>query len=648
MNKMFANYFQLREETGGKPSESPMTTSRIKLQKKEGSKEFTPFTINKTTHPNLRILIKAFSDSDKVGVGYTTIDKSKGEVEPNLKKKTLYLTGGAVRDHLKGKTPRNYDLVTDATPSEIRMILTQPESGFTETKPREGDFGDDERYAKSPAAGRKNKAFYASRWDKQGKELEITVEINGEQFNVATLSKSSKSRRVSPDRGESASSVEEDSANRDFTINSLYIPLTTGDGDNSDLIDPHGGAHHLKSGEVKSVGDNLEARMSEDPSTAMRYMKTVTRFGDPDKISDKDKQSISRHKDMTDVPKDHIRKEFLSGLESPDSDPRKYMKAMQSTGLLNTIFPDVEFDPEEMPQDFKGDRWLSPAWVLRKNDPEDVKKMLLGGGWSKQEASDIAYLVKLYTWGAKNKFDSKDFYDMKQTHSGLTKSKIREWMQMAKANGPEVDSFLNHDDKDLTPYTSGQDGRRSVNPEFSNVLGRSPQGHEFESIKRNLSTKRWKDSLNKLKSEPQTSEENPVIGQNPAMAEPKTESQKIKGESLDSSCYEYIRHPVTRRLQQRVEQDDAISKLNSRTVRQIKQGEKELKKVSSKMESRNIIPLKGHPYHSKSDAELHYIRKDAHEAAQAMKGHDPKAESKYLDQINDAETVLHYRKTSNS
>lgn len=513
MKKLFNKYFQLREETGAKPSEgggsggsgpagsNGSITSRIKLQKRPDSKEFAPFTVNKTTHPNLRLLIKAFADSQNVGVGYTTIEKNKGEVEPQLKKKSLYLTGGAVRDHLKGKTPRNYDIVTDATPSEMRMVLTQPESGFTETKPREGDYASDERYAKLPAPGTKNKIFYASRWDKQGKELEITAEINGEQFALATLSKSPKSRRIQPDKGESASSVEEDSSNRDFTINSLYIPLTTADGDNSELIDPHGGAHHLKSGEVKAVGDDLEPRMKEDPSTALRYMKTVSRYGDPEKIPEKYKQSIARHKDMADVPKDHIRKEFLSGLEHPDSDPRKYMKAFQSTGLLNSVFPNVDFDPEEMPEDFRGDRWLATAWVLRNNDPEDVKKMLVGGGWSKQEASDIAYLVKMYSWGAKNKFDPKDFYDMKSSHTGLTKAKIREWMQMAKAHGPEVDSFLNHDDKDLTPYSQGEDGKRTVNPAYTKYLGRTPQGSEFDSVKRNLSTQRWKDSLSKAKQE---------------------------------------------------------------------------------------------------------------------------------------------------
>ncbi len=58
------------------------------------------------------------------------------------------------------------------------------------------------------------------------------------------------------------------------------------------------------------------------------------------------------------------------------------------------------------------------------------------------------------------------------------------------------------------------------------------------------------------------------------------------------------------------------------------------------------MPLKGHPYHKKTEAELKYIIKDAGEAAMAMKGHNDAAEAKYLDQVNDAATVLHYRKRS--
>jgi hypothetical protein len=57
-------------------------------------------------------------------------------------------------------------------------------------------------------------------------------------------------------------------------------------------------------------------------------------------------------------------------------------------------------------------------------------------------------------------------------------------------------------------------------------------------------------------------------------------------------------------------------------------------------------PLEGHEYHRKSDAELLYIGKDAHKAAEAMKGHNEKAEAKYLDQANDAATVRYFRKRS--
>jgi hypothetical protein len=58
-------------------------------------------------------------------------------------------------------------------------------------------------------------------------------------------------------------------------------------------------------------------------------------------------------------------------------------------------------------------------------------------------------------------------------------------------------------------------------------------------------------------------------------------------------------------------------------------------------EARLAMPLKGHAYHTKTHAELKYIQKDASEAAKANKGRD--AELKYLDQVNDASTVLHYR-----
>ena len=54
-------------------------------------------------------------------------------------------------------------------------------------------------------------------------------------------------------------------------------------------------------------------------------------------------------------------------------------------------------------------------------------------------------------------------------------------------------------------------------------------------------------------------------------------------------------------------------------------------------------PLEGHDYHKKTDAELTYIAKDAHEAAEAMKSHNTAAENKYRDQANDSATVRYWR-----
>ena len=57
-------------------------------------------------------------------------------------------------------------------------------------------------------------------------------------------------------------------------------------------------------------------------------------------------------------------------------------------------------------------------------------------------------------------------------------------------------------------------------------------------------------------------------------------------------------------------------------------------------------PLEGHEYHKKSNEALVHIAKDAHAAAEAMKGHNTDAENKYRDQANDSATVRHFRQKS--
>lgn len=64
------------------------------------------------------------------------------------------------------------------------------------------------------------------------------------------------------------------------------------------------------------------------------------------------------------------------------------------------------------------------------------------------------------------------------------------------------------------------------------------------------------------------------------------------------------------------------------------------------------MPIPGHDYHTKSDAQLRYIAKDASEAEQATRGmsmYNPNSgkredtAGKYSDQLNNAASVLAYR-----
>ena len=487
MKNRFKNFMIMREQGEDKPSLA--VPSRIKLGKNDG--EFMPFTVNRGSRANLRMLLKAFEISDQVGVGYTTIDKQNGEVEPKLKKKNIYLTGGAVRDHLMGKTPRNYNLVTDATASEIRMILKHPENEYTELQPAAPDMAKESRYKGLPSASSRNKVFFATRWDKSGKEMEFTVRVNGEDFSLATMSKSPKSRITDIDSSDATGSLEDDALNRDFTINAMYIPLKNSDGDNTELIDPFGGAHHIKDKSIVSVNNDFESRFNEDPSVAMRYVRMLCKYGDPGKPCKKIVTVIKNNDKLNDMPKDIARKEFLASLEDPDIDTRKMLRTLDDFGILKSLVP--SYSLSDMTPSIRGDRWMTPAWLMRDKNPDEAMNDLSGNGWSKSEASDIAYLIKMLNW-ARNNFDPSMFYDLKQCKCGLTKNKISDWMSMNGCKSPHVKAFLSHDDSDLQPYVDSPLGKK-INPAYTNLLGRTPRGEDFDMAKRTLSTQRFLDSI---------------------------------------------------------------------------------------------------------------------------------------------------------
>jgi len=493
--KTFAEFFlETKEEDGkGIPAEVKLTPDG----------KYKPFIIDDEHHTNLRKLVQAFLNSNKVPMPnadgfpnkFTTLD-AKGESVPRLKKKQLYLVGGAVRDHLLNKTPKDYDLATDATPDEIRLILRA--AGFTEVKPQTGKHID-KRYEKFQEPGSKNNIFYAKGWDRGGKEFVMGVKINGEEFEVATFRKDSKGGDGrTPDKMEFTPSFEDDSSRRDFTVNAMGIPLTNADGANNKLIDPHGGAHHLTSGDIRFVG-NAKDRLEEDQLRALRYIRFFARFNKGGEIPKEYKAAIQEIKDLPSVSKERIRDEFVKGLEHPDVDPKRFIKMYKDLGLLETVFPKMTFklDTDKDYTD-KKDKRLVVAWILRNNSPEQIEDMLSKGTWTNREISDIIHLIKMSNWS--NKFGKDDagfygdFYDIKQNlnqRTGLVPSMIKQWAQMTSMNNDVLDNYLGHEIS-TKAYVPDAFGGKTVNPELVKLYGKTPEGKEFGTGIRHIETENFR------------------------------------------------------------------------------------------------------------------------------------------------------------
>jgi len=148
-----------------------------------------------------------------------------------------YIVGGAVRDIILGITPKDIDIVTSATPEQIRPLFK--------------DF----------AIIDVGKAFGI-----------ITIHKDGESFEIATFradGHSSDSRR--PDSITYVQTIEEDLARRDFTCNAIAMDI------NNNLIDPFNGRQDIQQKLIKFVGDPLK-RISEDRLRILRAYRFMSQL----------------------------------------------------------------------------------------------------------------------------------------------------------------------------------------------------------------------------------------------------------------------------------------------------------------------------------------------------------------------------------
>lgn len=142
----------------------------------------------------------------------------------------IYLVGGGVRDFLLGKDYSDYDFVTDALVSEVKLIF--PEGNYNFAK------------------------FGVSQ-----------IKINNEIVDIATLRKEKYDlNKRKPSEISFTKSLLEDSMRRDFTINALYMDKE------GNIYDFHQGLEDLDNKTIRMIGD-IDTRMNEDPLRILRCLR---------------------------------------------------------------------------------------------------------------------------------------------------------------------------------------------------------------------------------------------------------------------------------------------------------------------------------------------------------------------------------------
>jgi len=212
-----------------------------------------------------------------------------------------YLVGGCVRDLLIGKTPKDWDITTNAHPTEIESI-------FPDTYTN-NDFG---------TVGVVNKETL----DETLKIVEVTP--------YRTESEYSDARR--PDSVEFGVSLEKDLERRDFTVNAIAYRLK-----HEQIVDPFGGADDIKKKRLRAVGKATE-RFRED---ALRMMRAVRLAVELDFVIEGDTMTAitENQSNLGRISKERIRDEFIRILDSKQ--PMQGIVFLEKLGLLPYVAPDL-------------------------------------------------------------------------------------------------------------------------------------------------------------------------------------------------------------------------------------------------------------------------------------------------------------------
>jgi poly(A) polymerase len=152
---------------------------------------------------------------------------------------TAFVVGGAVRDLLLGRAPKDFDVATDATPEEVRQL-----------------------FRRSRIIGRRFRLVHVM----CGPEtVEVSTYRGGAAVENNDERKADEHGRILRDNV--FGTQQQDAARRDFTLNALFY-----DPASQEIWDYHDGVADLKKRRLRLIGDPVQ-RYREDPVRLLRAVR---------------------------------------------------------------------------------------------------------------------------------------------------------------------------------------------------------------------------------------------------------------------------------------------------------------------------------------------------------------------------------------
>lgn len=216
------------------------------------------------------------------------------------------MAGGCVRDALLGRTPKDFDVATDATPDSVQRV-----------------FGKRRTIAFGASFGVIGVLPQLS----QSAELDTLTPTEVATFRAdGTYSDGRRPDHVT------YGTAEADAARRDFTINGLFYDPASGE-----ILDYVGGLADLRSMHLRTIG-NADRRFDEDKLRMLRAVRFFTTLGLS--IEESTLVAIREHADTLGVVSgERIGAEMRRVMCQPDA--VRGMRLLVDTGLHRQVWPEL-------------------------------------------------------------------------------------------------------------------------------------------------------------------------------------------------------------------------------------------------------------------------------------------------------------------